>query len=118
MDLNDMSPRAEEDLDAVTLHNQALINIETATDSGFRKLNFLLHNPPFPPPTFTNLLMLYVKYKFYDLVADVYVSHPQFQIFLTQDVREFLETTIMVSSSPAETYRKFDDLTTKYIETL
>jgi tetratricopeptide repeat protein 30 len=50
MALNDMPPRAEEELDAVTLHNQALINIETATDSGFRKLNFLLHNPPFPPP--------------------------------------------------------------------
>ena len=118
MALNDMPPRAEEELDAVTLHNQALINIETSTDSGLRKLNFLLHNPPFPPPTFTNLLMLYVKYKFYDLAADVYASHPQFQVFLTQDVREFLEATIMITSSPAEAYRKFDDLTTKHIETL
>merc|ERR1711881_662463 len=69
-------------------------------------------------PTFTNLLMLYVKYKFYDLAADVYASHQQFQTFLTQDVREFLEATIMVTSSPAEAYRKFDDLTTKHIETL
>merc|ERR1712025_905853 len=98
--------------------NQALINIETSTDSGLRKLNFLLHNPPFPPPIFTNLLMLYVKYKFYDLAADVYASHQQFQAFLSQDVREFLEATIMVTSSPAEAYRKFDDLTTKHIETL
>jgi len=118
MALNDMPPRAEEELDAVTLHNQALINIEANVDSGLRKLVFLLNNPPFPPPTFSNLLMLYVKYKFYDLAADVYASHQQFQTFLSQDVREFLEATIMVTSSPAEAYRKFDDLTTKHIETL
>lgn len=118
MALNDMPPRAEEELDAVSLHNQALINIESQTDNGFRKLNFLLNNPPFPPPTFTNLLMLYIKFKFYDLAADVYASHPEYQSFLAPEVREFLEATIMVPSSPAEAYRKFDDLTTKHIEGL
>ncbi len=118
MALNDMPPRAEEELDAVSLHNQALINIEAQTDNGFRKLNFLLNNPPFPPPTFTNLLMLYIKFKFYDLAADVYASHPEYQSFLAPEVREFLEATIMVPSSPAEAYRKFDDLTTKHIEGL
>ena len=42
--------------------------------TGFRKLNFLLRNPPFPPPTFGNLLLLYCKFYHYDLAADVSVT--------------------------------------------
>jgi len=34
-------------------------------------LNFLLLNPPFPPETFPNLLLLYIKNNLYDLAADV-----------------------------------------------
>lgn len=45
-------PRNEEELDPVTLHNQALVGMETDPTSGFRKLNFLVANPPFPPETF------------------------------------------------------------------
>ena len=44
-----MPPRNEEELDPVTLHNQALMNIEDDATNGFKKLNFLLNNPPFPP---------------------------------------------------------------------
>ena len=41
--------------------------------SGFRKLSHLLQAPPFPPPTFCNILMLYCKpqHAFYDLAADI-----------------------------------------------
>ena len=44
--------RSEEELDPITLHNQALIHMEEDPTTGFRKLNFLLQNPPFPPETF------------------------------------------------------------------
>lgn len=118
MALNDMPPRSEEELDPVSLHNHALINIETDTNAGFRKLNFLLGNPPFPPPTFTNLLMLYCKYMYYELAADVLAQNAIYHSFLPPDVREFLEATIMVPSSPAEAFRKFDDLTKKHIDGL
>lgn len=119
MALNDMPPRSEEELDPVTLHNQALINIEKNTPGGFRKLNFLLQNPPFPPPTFANLLILYCKFSYYDLAADVLAqnAHLTFK-FLTQDIYEFLEATILVPASPAEAFRKFDDLTKKHINGL
>ena len=45
--------------------------MELEPEAGFRKLNFLLSNPPFPPETFANLLLLYVKHHYYDLAADV-----------------------------------------------
>jgi len=42
--LSDMPPRQEEELDAVTLHNQALLHMDEDPSTGFRKLNFLLSN--------------------------------------------------------------------------
>lgn len=73
--LNDMPPRSEGELDAVTLHNQALINMELDPTSGFSKLNFLLSNPPCPPETFGNLLLLYCKYQCYALAADIMAEY-------------------------------------------
>ena len=63
--------RSEDELDAVTLHNAALMNMETKPTEGFEKLQFLLQQNPFPPETFGNLLLLYCKYEYYDLAADV-----------------------------------------------
>lgn len=42
----------------VSLHNSALINMDADPTGGFKKLNFLLQSPPFPPETFNNLLLL------------------------------------------------------------
>ena len=58
-----MPPRSEEELDAVTLHNQALMNMEDNATNGFEKLQFLLQQNPFPPETFGNLLLLYIKHE-------------------------------------------------------
>lgn len=117
--LSDMPPRQEEELDPVTLHNQALMYMDSDATAGFRKLNFLLQNPPFPPETFGNLLLLHCKYGYYDLAADILAenSHLTYK-FLSQELYEYLEATIMVSTSPEEAYRKYDILTTKHIEKL
>uniref|UniRef100_A0A667X134 Tetratricopeptide repeat protein 30 n=1 Tax=Myripristis murdjan TaxID=586833 RepID=A0A667X134_9TELE len=69
--LTDMPPRSEEELDPVTLHNQALMNMDKKPSEGFEKLAFLLQQVPFPPVTFGNLLLLYCKYEYFDLAADV-----------------------------------------------
>lgn len=45
--------------------------METKPTDGFEKLQFLLQQNPFPPETFGNLLLLYCKYEYYDLAADV-----------------------------------------------
>ena len=70
-----MPPRLEQELDPVTLHNQALMHMEEDPSGGFEKLNFLLQQPPTPPETFANLLLLYVKYDYLDLAADLYAEN-------------------------------------------
>ena len=69
--LSDMPPRSEDELDPVTLHNAALVAMDSDATAGFRKLNFLLTTPPFPPETFGNLLLLYLRHGCLDLAADV-----------------------------------------------
>ena len=111
-----MPPRQEEELDPVTLHNQALMHMDDDATGGFRKLTFLLQHPPFPPETFGNLLLLHCKYNYYDLAADILAenSHLTYK-FLSNELYEYLDATIMVTTSPEEAYRKYDDLTEKHI---
>lgn len=47
----------------MTLHNQALMNIDMKPSEGFEKLAFLLQLPSFPRVTFGNLLLLYSKHE-------------------------------------------------------
>jgi len=119
--LTDMPPRTEEELDPVSLHNSALLNMDTDPTGGFKKLNFLLQSPPFPPETFANLLLLYCKptHAFYDLAADVIAENPQYVAkHLNQDLQDYLQATIMRSSSPEEAFRRFDDLGGRHVEVL
>ena len=66
-----MPPRKEEELDHVTLHNLALMNMEAHSAAGFEKFSFLISQYPFPPETFGNLLLLYIKYEYLDLASDL-----------------------------------------------
>eukprot|EP00002_Diphylleia_rotans_P030417 TRINITY_DN624_c0_g1_i1.p1 TRINITY_DN624_c0_g1~~TRINITY_DN624_c0_g1_i1.p1 ORF type:complete len:588 (+),score=134.86 TRINITY_DN624_c0_g1_i1:261-2024(+) len=116
--LANMPPRAEEELDPVTLHNQALMNMEADPANGFRKLNYLLSSVPCPQETFCNLLILYCKYQHYDLAADVMAENSQLTYDLPPEVYEFMDATIMSQSAPDEAYRKFEDLAKKHTETL
>ena len=117
--LQDMPPRNEEELDPVTLHNQALMNIEQDPTNGFKKLNFLLNNPPFPPETFPNLILLYCKYQHYDLAADVLAENADltYKCLSVEDF-EFLETFILYQSSQEEAYAKFEMLANQHIDSL
>lgn len=113
--LKQMPQRVEEELDPVTLHNQGLMNIELDVNSGFEKLKFLLANPPFPPETFGNLLLLYCKYGHHDLSAEILAenSHLTYD-FLTEDLYDYLDIVIMASASPDEALIKFEGLTKNY----
>lgn len=117
--LLDMPPRNEEELDPVTLHNVGLMNIEEDPQGGFKKLNFLIQNPPFPPETFSNLLLLYCKYSHYDLAADVLAENADLTYkWLSQEDFEFLETIILQQTSKEEAYRKFEELANRHIDVL
>jgi tetratricopeptide repeat protein 30 len=117
--LTDMPPRSEHELDPVTLHNQALMNMEQNPTEGFEKLQFLLQQNPFPPETFANLLLLYVKYEYFDLAADVLAENAHLTYkYLTPYLYEFLEAVIMRQTAPEEAYRKFDEMAAKLAESL
>ncbi|EFJ18537.1 hypothetical protein SELMODRAFT_112237, partial [Selaginella moellendorffii] len=116
--LTDMSPRAEEELDSVTLHNQALMNMEVDPTAGFCKLNFLLQNPPFPSETLANLLLLYCKpsHGFYNLAADVMAEHAEVIFkYLSQDFYDFINCIILTKTSPEDAYQK---MANRYSETM
>ncbi|XP_039543434.1 tetratricopeptide repeat protein 30A isoform X1 [Pimephales promelas] len=117
--LTDMPPRSEEELDPVTLHNQALMNIDTKPTEGFEKLAFLLQQNPFPPITFGNLLLLYCKYEYFDLAADVLAENAHLTYtFLTPYLYEFLDAMITCQTAPEEAFRKFDEMAGKLTEQL
>ncbi|XP_065660092.1 intraflagellar transport protein 70A isoform X3 [Hydra vulgaris] len=117
--LTDMPPRSDTELDPVSLHNQALMNVEEKPTEGFEKMQFLLQQNPFPPATFGNLLLLYCKYQYYDLAADVLAenSHLTYK-YMQPYLFDFLDAIITQQSSPEEGFRKFDEIAVHHTDTL
>lgn len=87
-----MPPRLESELDSVTLHNMALLTADSNPTSSFDKMQFLLQQQvaqqmavveqgevggplACPPETFANLLLLFCKYEYYDMAADLLAEH-------------------------------------------
>ncbi|KAK6476150.1 tetratricopeptide repeat protein 30A [Huso huso] len=117
--LTDMPPRSEEELDPVTLQNQALMNMDSKPTEGFEKLQFLLQQNPFPPETFGNLLLLYIKYEYFDLAADVLAENAHLTYkSLSPYLYEFLDAMITCQTAPEEAFRKFDEMAAKLTEQL
>ncbi|XP_043945724.1 tetratricopeptide repeat protein 30A isoform X2 [Protopterus annectens] len=117
--LTDMPPRSEEELDPVTLHNQALMNMDSRPTEGFEKLQFLLQQNSFPPETFGNLLLLYCKYEYFDMAADVLAENAHLTYkFLTPYLFEFMDALITCQTAPEEAFRKFDEMAGKLTEQL
>ncbi|XP_047020863.1 tetratricopeptide repeat protein 30A [Helicoverpa zea] len=117
--LSDMPPRHEHELDAVTLHNIALTSIDIKPTDGFEKLHFLLQQDPFPAETFANLLLLYCKFEYFDLAADVLAENAQFTYkYLTPYLYDFLDAIITSQTSPEEAFQKYEDIASKHAEQL
>ncbi|CAD5212330.1 unnamed protein product [Bursaphelenchus xylophilus] len=117
--LTDMPPRSEEELDPVTLHNQALMSVDSNFADSFARLQYLLTQNPFPPETFANLLLLYCRYEYYDLAADVLAENAHLTYkYLTQYMFDYLDALISQQSSPTDAYNKFDALTADQLNQL
>ena len=119
--LKDLPPRAEEDVDAITLHNQALIYFNQDPTSGLKKLNHLLLNPPHPPETFLNLLLLYCKPGIgrFNLVADMMAENPEMvSTHLSRDKEGLLRALITQQDSPSSAYGAWERLAEDYVQRL
>ncbi|PHJ20925.1 tetratricopeptide repeat-containing protein [Cystoisospora suis] len=99
----DLMPwRPPKEVDAVTVHNQALFQAEENAGVAFNMLRFLIDNPPFPPEAFANLAQRK------DLVAK----------YLTEEEVLFLEALIISSSSPDEAIKRLEAIAGRYVEKL
>lgn len=117
--LMDMPPRNEDELDPVTLHNKALMYCDENANAAFKKLNFLIQNPPFPPETFSNLLLLYCKYSYFDLAADVLAENQALvSKCITSEEHEYINALILQHTSREEAYKKFQEIGDQHITNL
>ena len=113
--LTDMPPRQEDELDPVTLHNSALVNMAQTPTDGFEKLQYLLSTGTAPPVTFANLIILYLKYEYFSLAADTMAENQDLaNNFMTPYLFNFVEALIMLDSSPDEAYRRLDLMAVKH----
>jgi tetratricopeptide repeat protein 30 len=113
-----MPPRNEDELDPVTLHNQALMNMESDPTSGFEKLEFLVDRDTSPPETFGNLVLLYTKYSVLDSAADLMAECGHLAASMTPYVYEYVDALLQRDAFPEEAFRKLDVLGDKHIEVL
>jgi len=119
--LVDMPPREVQELDPCTLHNKALVNFSSDPEEGFRTLNFLISNPPFPPEAFANLLLLYIKppHSLLDFAADTIAQYPEYvQQCLPRDLLMFLDAVTMKQSSPNDAFQQLERIAKQYVEKL
>jgi len=117
--LNEMPPRSDEELDSVTLHNFALVNIEKDPDDSFKKLNFLLKNPPCPPEALANLLILYCKYEQYDLAHDVLSENEDLKMkYLTEEEISYISALSMMRNSKEASYESLEKLAKIYRDSI
>uniref|UniRef100_A0A1B0FLK3 Tetratricopeptide repeat protein 30 n=1 Tax=Glossina morsitans morsitans TaxID=37546 RepID=A0A1B0FLK3_GLOMM len=99
--LLDLPPRAESELDPVTLHNIALTDPQ-GTVAGLRKLAFLLElgPPACPRETFANLLLICCKHEMYETAADILAEHTALTYkYLSQYLYELLDALITAQAS-------------------
>jgi tetratricopeptide repeat protein 30 len=90
-----MPPRQEFELDQVTLHNQALMNMVQ------EQLGFLLQQVPCPPETLGNLLLLYIKYDYIDSAADLLAENLSIAtVSIDPYLYDFLDATLMKHAAP------------------
>ena len=67
--------RFKESLDAVTIHNDAIVNIEEDPSIGIQHLELLFSTYPFPQETFSNLLTMYTRHGQDHLAAEVFQAN-------------------------------------------
>jgi tetratricopeptide repeat protein 30 len=130
-----MPPRNVNELDPITLHNLAIMNMDEDPTGGFEKLTFLISSENFPRETFVNLCLLYLKYevniyvdriiyifvifKYYDFAADLLAENTDMTFkYMEPYIYEFIEAKIVQQTAPEAAFKKFEELAGTLIEQL
>lgn len=111
--LGDMPRMLEEDRDAVTLHNEAIIcDVESGDlDGCFKKLQHLISNASYPPETFANIILLYVQNGYEDLAATLLAENTDLTYeLLSEELYSFLDASLLAATSPEDALVRFDAL--------
>ncbi|KAL3826625.1 hypothetical protein ACHAXA_010550, partial [Cyclostephanos tholiformis] len=91
----------KENLDTVTIHNDAIVNIEKDPSVGIQKIEFLLSNHPFPQETLGNLLTLYNRHGQDHLAAEVFETNKHLaQELLPPDLYAYFDAVVTSLSRP------------------
>lgn len=114
-----MPPRIEEELDPVTLHNQALVYMESDPSAAFEKMIFLLQQVPCPPETFGNIILLYLKFEYYDAAADLLAENEDMaRVVLSKYIYDLFSAILLRSASKEDSFKKLDEIGLKHVEQL
>lgn len=110
--LMDLPPRAEAELDSITLHNLALTADQMNGTVKLRRLAFLLELGPLCPlETFSNLLILCCKHEMFDTAADILAEHAQMTYkYLSPFLYDLLDAIITSQTSLEEAEKKLGTL--------
>jgi len=111
--LDDMPTTLDEDKDAVSLHNEAIVcDVAGGNLNGcFKKLQHLITSPSYPPETFANILNLYVQNGYEDLAATLLAENVDLTYeLLSEELFSFLDASLLAATSPEDALARFNDL--------
>ena len=111
--LSSMPKRSEEELDAVTLHNQAIFSAFENPSEAVSKLDHLLTLESKPSETLANFLIICLRVNSFDLAADALGTYPGLASQLSLDFLDFSEAVVLCVSAPEDATRKLSDLSRK-----
>jgi tetratricopeptide repeat protein 30 len=119
--LADMPPRDLHELDAYTLHNRAIAQMDDDPNESFRTLAFLLSNPPFPSEAFANLLLSYIRPPncMHHVAADMIAQYPDYsQAYLSPDLLAFFDAINLRQDAPDEAIAQLESIAKRHAEKL
>lgn len=106
--LNDMPSRPEEELDPITLHNQAVLSVHAEPSESFEKLHFLIEENMAPNETFQNLVLAYFHHDHDEFASNLMSTKPELLLDLEALDKDFLECYSLGRLNPDEAIRKLD----------
>ncbi|KAG9509857.1 Cleft lip and palate transmembrane protein 1 [Fragariocoptes setiger] len=119
--LTDMPLRNLNELDPVTLHNQAILFCSyKEIEESYDKLQYLLSQKfvgaECPDETFPNLLIICCQNQLYDIASELMTDNSDLAYqCLSEDLYDFLQAIISQQTSCDEAYSKFDFLLERQI---